>query len=83
MVRLCEILPLAFYLKDRPSEEGYRIIREVSALTHAHARAVIGCFIYIRFMMSLLEGQDKNQAYLTLRNFIPDFCREYCHFLRI
>jgi ADP-ribosylglycohydrolase len=73
---LMRILPLAFYLKNRPSEEAYRIIREVSALTHSHARAVIGCFIYVRFIMNLLEGQDKNQAYSTLQNFIPDFCRE-------
>jgi ADP-ribosylglycohydrolase len=86
---LMRILPLAFFLKDKPAEEGYRIIREVSALTHAHARAVIGCFIYIRFMMSLLEGQDKYIAYTELRNFIPDFFRkstgspEYEYYSRI
>jgi len=86
---LMRILPLAFYLKDKPVEEGYRIIREVSALTHAHERAVTGCFIYVRFMMSLLEGEDKFQAYTELRNFIPDFCRnitgssEYEHYSRI
>jgi ADP-ribosylglycohydrolase len=73
---LMRILPLGFYLKDKPSKDVYRIIREVSALTHSHARAVIGCFIYVRFILSLLEGQDKNQAYLTLQNFIPDFCSE-------
>ena len=32
---LMRILPLAFFLKDKPAEESYRIIREVSALTHA------------------------------------------------
>jgi ADP-ribosyl-[dinitrogen reductase] hydrolase len=86
---LMRILPLAFFLKDRPAEESYRIIREVSALTHAHARAVIGCFIYVRFIMSLLEGQDKHRAYTELRNFIPDFCKkntgshEYEHYSRI
>lgn len=86
---LMRILPLAFFLKDKPAEEGYRIIREVSALTHAHARAVTGCFIYVRFIMSLLEGKDKYQAYAELRNFIPDFCRkntgssEYEYYSRI
>ena len=70
------ILPLAFFLKDKPSEEVYRTVREVSALTHAHARAVIGCFIYVHFMMSLLEGKDKYQAYTDLRNFVPGFCRK-------
>jgi ADP-ribosyl-[dinitrogen reductase] hydrolase len=86
---LMRILPLAFYLKDKPAEEGYRIIREVSALTHAHVRAVTGCFIYVRFIISLLEGKDKFQSYTELRNFIPDFFRnctkssEYEHYSRI
>ena len=86
---LMRILPLAFFLKDRTAEESYRIIREVSALTHAHARAVTGCFIYVRFIMSLLEGQDKFQAYTDLRNFVPDFYKkntgssEYEHYSRI
>jgi ADP-ribosylglycohydrolase len=73
---LMRILPLAFFLKNKSSEEGYRIIHEVSALTHAHARAVIACFIYTRFILSLMEGKDKNQAYITLQNFIHDYCRE-------
>jgi ADP-ribosylglycohydrolase len=86
---LMRILPLAFYLKNKPAEECYRIVREVSALTHAHARAVTGCFIYVRFIMSLLEGQDKFQAYTDLRNFIPGFCmnntgsHEYEYYSRI
>lgn len=72
---LMRILPLAFFLRDKPSEEVYRIIREVSALTHSHTRAVTGCFIFTRFTMNLLEGQDKNMAYMSLREFIPDFCK--------
>ncbi|MCX6246268.1 MAG: ADP-ribosylglycohydrolase family protein [Bacteroidetes bacterium] len=86
---LMRILPLAFFLKDKPADESYGIIREVSALTHAHARAVTGCFIYIHFATSLLKGMDKHQAYTALREFIPDFCRnhtdssEYEHYTRI
>ena len=86
---LMRILPFGFFLKDDPAEKVYPVIREVSALTHAHARAVTGCFIYTRFLMNLLEGQDKNRAYITLRDFIPDFCRysfspsEYEHYSRI
>jgi ADP-ribosylglycohydrolase len=74
---LMRILPLAFYLKDIPIEEKFRIIREVSALTHAHARAVIGCFIYVQFICSLLDGKDKHEAYSELRNLIPGFCKEH------
>ena len=86
---LMRILPLAFYLKNNPTGECYRIVREVSALTHSHARAVTGCFIYIHFLMSLLEGKDKYQAYTDLRNAVPTFCKtstesgEYEHYSRI
>jgi ADP-ribosylglycohydrolase len=86
---LMRIMPLAFFLANSTAEEGYRIIQEVSALTHAHTRAVTACFIYTRFIMSLLEGKDKCQAYTELRSFIPDFCRsntdscEYEYYSRI
>jgi ADP-ribosyl-[dinitrogen reductase] hydrolase len=86
---LMRILPLAFYLKDKPVSDRFRIIREVSALTHAHNRAVIGCFIYVQFAVSLLQGHDKYQAYTEVRDFVPDFCKEhidateYRHYERI
>jgi ADP-ribosyl-[dinitrogen reductase] hydrolase len=86
---LMRILPLAFFLKGKPAEKEYRIVQEVSALTHAHTRAVIGCYIYIRFAISLREGKDKYQAYTELREFIPGFCnttigtREHEYYSRI
>ena len=73
---LMRILPLAFFLKDTPLDQKYRIVREVSSLTHAHARAVIGCFMYVQFISGLLEGFDKHRAYTELRDLIPGFCRE-------
>jgi ADP-ribosyl-[dinitrogen reductase] hydrolase len=86
---LMRILPLAFYLKDKPAPEQFRIVREVSSLTHSHARAVAGCFMYVRFVISLLEGQDKHRAYTALQEFIPGFFKEvngpeeYQHYDRI
>jgi ADP-ribosyl-[dinitrogen reductase] hydrolase len=86
---LMRILPLAFYLKDKTDEESYKIIRDVSALTHAHTRAVIGCLIYVGFLKNLIEGKDKFLAYTEMRNFIPDFCKkvtgscEHEHYTRI
>jgi len=73
---LMRILPLAFYLKDKPVSERFRIVKEISALTHAHARAVAGCFIYVEFMIRLLEGLDKHQAYNDIQHFIPAFYKE-------
>jgi ADP-ribosyl-[dinitrogen reductase] hydrolase len=70
---LMRILPLAFYLLDKPAEEQFRIIREVSSLTHPHIRAVIGCFIYVRFLMGLIHHGDKIRSYAEVQEFIPDF----------
>jgi ADP-ribosylglycohydrolase len=71
---LMRILPLVFYLKDFSIEDRFTIIRDVSALTHPHIRAVTGCFIYIQFAIALLKGQNKNKAYeelqLTTKNFL-------------
>eukprot|EP01035_Chromulina_nebulosa_P063049 gene63049-86254_t len=38
---LMRILPLIFYLKDKPINERYELVKQVSAITHAHIRSVI------------------------------------------
>jgi len=65
---LMRILPLAFYLKDLSREDRFRIIDEVSSLTHPHIRAVAGCFIYTDFAISLISGLGKSQAYEELHH---------------
>lgn len=46
---LMRILPLIFYLKDKPINERYELVKQVSAITHAHIRSVIACFYYTEF----------------------------------
>ena len=70
---LMRILPLAFYLKDFSIEDRFKIIRDVSALTHPHIRTVTGCFIYIQFAISLLQGDNKNKAYEELQHLTKEF----------
>ncbi len=56
---LMRILPLAYYLQkqvDRTVEDQMEEIHNVSALTHRHPISLIGCGIYIRVAMSLLEA---------------------------
>ena len=60
---LMRMLPLVFYLADKPIKEHFTIIHDLSALTHAHERAVIGCFIYVEFAIHLLKREDKHTAY--------------------
>ncbi|MEP6949258.1 MAG: ADP-ribosylglycohydrolase family protein [Ginsengibacter sp.] len=52
---LMRILPLLFYLLDKPVNERYEITKQVSSITHAHIRSVISCFYYLEFAKQLLE----------------------------
>ncbi len=70
---LMRILPLAFYLAEQPIEERFRLVREVSGLTHSHIRAVIGCFIYSEFAIGLLKGLDNYTVYMEIRRLLPEF----------
>lgn len=41
---LMRILPLVFYIKDKPIKERFEITKQVSSLTNGHMRSVIACF---------------------------------------
>lgn len=59
---LMRILPLVFYLRAlygrnfQESEEAFKIIHDVSALTHAHKRSQIACGIYLSIAGMLGDG---------------------------
>lgn len=74
---LMRILPLMFYLKDKPIKQRYEIVSEVSAITHAHIRSIFSCFIYTEFALELLKGAEKNEAYRITQQRIKDFLQEY------
>jgi len=67
------ILPLLFYLKDKPVEESYGLTRQVSSITHAHIRSVIACFYYLEFARHLLTSKDKFSIYDQLQTEVSDF----------
>ncbi|HMW05417.1 MAG TPA: ADP-ribosylglycohydrolase family protein [Leptospiraceae bacterium] len=73
---LMRTLPLAlyFYFKNTPDKDQYKIIKEVSAITHGHSLSVISCLIYIDLALLVLKGfsieeslnqikQNKNKYY--------------------
>ena len=62
---LMRILPAALYFHREDTEPFLEHIHEVSAVTHAHPRAMIGCGIYSLFVRELLNNADKESA---LRN---------------
>jgi len=72
---LMRISPLVFYLRGRPVEERFDITRKISSLTHGHIRVCIACFYYLEFMLRLLDGADKREAYQGLQTEVSGFLR--------
>lgn len=68
---LMRILPLVFYVFNKPDHKRYEIIKQVSSITHGHACAVIACFYYLEFAKGLLEGHDKLEVYRNLQRDVP------------
>lgn len=70
---LMRIAPLAFYMFGiRKAEERFRLVKEVSSLTHAHEWSVAACYIYVEMLNKLRMGRKKKEAYTELRE---DFAR--------
>ena len=63
---LMRILPVAVYLHrvygKNFDERAMSVIHEVSALTHAHPRSMVGCGIYFLIAVQLLEGKSIPEA---------------------
>ncbi|MCK8818141.1 ADP-ribosylglycohydrolase family protein [Natroniella sulfidigena] len=73
---LMRILPLAYYLKDIAVEERLKKIAEVSSLTHAHPRSILGCGIYVEFAIKLVEGAELEEAYQETKEIIKEYYQQ-------
>lgn len=70
---LMRIAPLTFYMFGiRKTEDRFRIVKEVSSLTHAHEWSVAACYIYVEMLNKLRMNRKKKEAYRELRE---DFAR--------
>jgi ADP-ribosylglycohydrolase len=63
---LMRILPAALYFGSKPEAEFLDRMHEISAITHAHPRAQMGCGLYGLFVRALLAGADKQSAYRAM-----------------
>jgi ADP-ribosylglycohydrolase len=70
---LMRILPLLFYLHDKPIEERFNLTRQVSAITHGHIRSAIACFYYLEFARQIVERKNKFEIYKNLQLEITNF----------
>ena len=67
---LMRMLPIALYCyyKNVNDDELYDIVRNCSAITHAHEISIMGCYIYTNYLLSILNGLDKIESYNLLKN---------------
>ena len=72
---LMRILPLLVYIKDKPTVTRYDLIKQVSSMTHGHARSVIACFYYLEFALGLLDGEEKFVVYNRLQKDVAEYLR--------
>ena len=70
---LMRILPLVFYIIDKPIAERFAITKQISSITHGHIRSVISCFYYLEFARHIIRGTDKFEIYKKLQSEVPDF----------
>ncbi len=86
---LMRILPVAFTLHGLEEQEKFERVRLASSITHAHYRAIISCYIYVKYVEKLLETANKAQAYIEMQMQVRDLIRqklteeEYQSFARI
>ena len=85
---LMRILPVALYAYSKKLDDTsiHKLTNEVSSLTHAHEVSRLGCYIYVQFIICLLKGNTKQEAYkhiqdLDYRSFTIDSINQYTRIL--
>ena len=76
---LVRMVPLAFYAKEKKLSDAQLIdlASDVSSITHRHEISFIGCYMFLRYLIFLLEGYDKYVSYIKLKDLdYSDFDKE-------
>ena len=67
---LMRILPLVPYILNMKEEDRFRIIEEVSSLTHRHPRSILACIALCEFAIQYINLQSVEEAYQTMQQTI-------------
>ena len=67
---LMRIYPVALYAyyKKLKDKEILNLVNDLSSLTHAHDVSKLGCYIYVRYFINLLNGDSKEEAYEKIQD---------------
>ena len=68
---LMRILPIAYYCyyKKLNDDEIFKIVKNISSMTHKNNISILGCYIYVLLVIELLNGNKKEKAYNNIRNY--------------
>lgn len=68
---LMRILPIAYYCyyKNIEETEIYKIVKNISSITHSHNISIMGCYIYVLFVIQLLKGNNKKDSYKYIKDY--------------
>lgn len=66
---LMRILPLAYYFKENPKSdyEMADIVDNLSSITHRHEISCMGCYLYTKYALALLDGKSFEESYEALQ----------------
>lgn len=66
---LMRILPVALYAysKKLNNNEIMKLTNDISSLTHGHDISKLGCYIYVKYVIYLLNGYTKEEAYNKIK----------------
>lgn len=92
---LMRILPIAYYIwfinyknKEKMEDRAiYDIVKSVSSITHKHEISIIGCYIFVQYVLEIMEGKDKEIAYKNIKSlnysiFNGEFIKKYDKILK-
>ena len=67
---LMRILPLIPYILNMKEEDRFKIIGEVSSLTHRHPRSILACISLCEFAIQYINSQSIEKAYQAMQQTI-------------
>lgn len=74
---LMRMLPIAYYIASHKyyrsyiedeDYEIYEIVKKVSSITHKHEISILGCYIFVKFVLEIIEGKNKKTAYENIQD---------------
>lgn len=62
---LARMLPIALYcyFNKLQAMEIFNLVKNVSSITHANEISILGCYIYVNYLLFILNGKDKFASY--------------------